>query len=728
MTTATITQIPTPPQETSLDDQIQATWQIIAPFWPLKNLIAVNPLQGFETLPIEEALKQSSAYFLKRSLPAKMDDVNRETIKWLQAYLDDGQATIAMPLRKQGFYQAIRQLAIYDESLHLRNKRKLNWLKSLPDNANAAIEKCVHALNLPADQSETYFKLMLTTLPGWASFIKYQTEWVDANHGHAAIVDKSDYLAIRLIITFLIGPDVESILKWHETPVDENLLEKITTAEKQYEPALLEKLTQCQKTADTTYDAQFIFCIDVRSEPYRRSLESVGNYETFGFAGFFGIAAQITDTITGKTHASCPVLLTPKHKVSESPCCPVQSLSDRKRHRLVTLFKKLYQSIKYTFTTPFALAEGLGLASGTWIGLRTLTPSLANKIKTGVKHLIRRSINVKPCLDTIPFDEKCKSAEAALRAMGMTKNFSSLVVFCGHGSTTENNAYASALDCGACGGHQGCSNARIIADILNEEAVRENLALRGLHIPLETIFIGAKHNTTTDEVTLYTDLPLTTLKNDLKRAQKHAAKIRIRKIAPKSKCIHAKKALEKRSYDWAQVRPEWGLANNAAFIIGPRSLTKSIDLDGRCFLHSYDYTQDQDASSLRTILTAPMVVAQWINAQYLFSTLDNIAYGSGSKITHNITGKIGVIQGNASDLMTGLSLQSLYQSDTIPFHKPQRLLTIVYAPTDMIDQIIASEAILQKLFGNGWVKLIAIDPQTKDSHALNRQLKWEKNS
>ena len=76
------------------------------------------------------------------------------------------------------------------------------------------------------------------------------------------------------------------------------------------------------------------------------------------------------------------------------------------------------------------------------------------------------------------------------------------------------------------------------------------------------------------------------------------------------------------------------------------------------------------------------------NSQYLFSTLDNVAYGAGSKITKNITGKIGIMQGNASDLMSGLPLQSVYRSDKEAYHETVRLMTIVYAPSGFIDKII----------------------------------------
>jgi uncharacterized protein YbcC (UPF0753/DUF2309 family) len=186
----------------------------------------------------------------------------------------------------------------------------------------------------------------------------------------------------------------------------------------------------------------------------------------------------------------------------------------------------------------------------------------------------------------------------------------------------------------------------------------------------------------------------------------------------------ALRATGRRSADWSEVRPEWGLARNAAFIVGPRELTREVDLDGRCFLHSYDWEADDSGAILTTILTAPMVVAQWINSQYLFSTVDNAAYGSGSKATQNVTGKLGVMQGNASDLMHGLPLQSVYSAAGKAHHEPLRLLAVVHAPRERLDAIIRGQEVLRKLFGNGWVTLACLEPAEDRAHVLGRDFGW----
>lgn len=709
-------------------DLVKASFSKIAPFWPLQNLIAVSPLQGLEAQPIEEAMNIAAAYFEQPNLPEAMLLVNIQTMKWLQVYCDQGQATIQMPLRKYGLYNAWRQLAPYDEKLHKNIKEHREFLKSLPEKPEKVIAQNLLRLGIAKEEREQFLTLLLVTLPGWASYIKYQTEWASIDT-HDYQITQLDYLAVRLIITSLLWPQAKQLLSWHKQALEgaiSSKLNQIQVAEASYRIPLLKKIAKQKIQKPHTPEAQFVFCIDVRSEPFRKSLESTGDYQTLGFAGFFGIPVKITEKSSGSSYSSCPVLLQAKHEVIEAPCGVAECLADKKGYERLTSLKKLYQSLKYTFSTPFVLVEALGVFSGIWMGLRTLSLKLASRIKKHLIHLIRRPQEIEPSLSGISFEEQYAYAESALKMMGLTSHFAPLIVFCGHRSSTENNAYATALDCGACAGRHGGSNAKILAAIMNRSAIKMQLARNGIHIPQTTQFLAAEHNTTTDEVILYCEddkEEIQKLKNDLELARKSNSEYRLKKLGVMNSQSYL---AQLRAHDWAQVRPEWGLARNAAFIVAPRDLTCALNLDARCFLHSYDYTQDQQGISLTAILTAPMVVAEWINMQYLFSTVNNVAYGGGSKITQNITGKMGIMQGNASDLMTGLPLQSLYKSDTESYHEPQRLMVVVLAPRIMLNKIIQAQPILQKLFGNGWVQLAVIEPGNNEIYLLNRDFSWGK--
>lgn len=735
----------------NLSNVMLEAWRKITPFWPLKNFVATNPLQGLEDLPFEQAITMGQSYFQSALFPAEMGDINRETIKWCQAFFDEGQATIAMPFREQGLYKAWRQLVLFDKRLHREDKESLKWLANLPLAAEQVILDCLDKLRIPLEKRSLFLTLLLTTLPGWASYIKYKAEWDQSKNATAGCINPADYLAMRLVITYLLWPDAANLVFLHQPPStisQSNPMQRIINAENNYQKPLLKGLSQAvlkKKVRQELPAAQLVFCIDVRSEPFRRAIEAQGNYETFGFAGFFGVPVTINNPLLEESYASCPVLLSPRHVVKEKGLGSQKVLENHfKQRKKVKKISELYCGLKYTFTTPFVLAEMLGFWSGLWMFLRTMLPTFAMKLKQNVLQIFHPIPTMEPVLalesdgSGIALDDQCSYAETSLRMMGLTEHFSPLVILCGHGSATQNNAYQSALDCGACGGHHGAPNARILAAILNQAEVRKNLAQRNIMIPAQTQFIAALHNTTTDEVTLYDreklleTTVLQKLKKDLRAARVMNSHGRCQKMgyikAGLMKEHHFVKHVEKRSQDWAQTRPEWGLARNAAFIVAPRFLTEEIDLDGRAFLHSYNWQQDKDGASLTTILTAPMIVAQWINSQYLFSLLDNVAYGSGSKVTQNVTGKMGIMQGNASDLMHGLPLQSIFISDKKAYHEAIRLLTIVYAPRFYVERIVSQQGNLAKLFKNAWVSLVCIDPEDGGIYHLLRDLTWSKTS
>lgn len=721
--------------------------QCLAPVWPLETFIACNPLQGLESLAFEEALLEGRRLFGSAHAIPKLEAVNRELIKWCGVFLDMGQGTIEAPNRNKGFYAAFKSLSCYDKSLHQGCKNTQSWLNNLPEDAEEAIILCLNKLGVASDYQESFIKESFSYLPGWAGHVKWRAVWKNpsATQDYCPVT-LVDFIAVRLILTASLWPEArwEKKSNKNETAFIESMLAQITKSEQSYQHELMKQLMPQLKniqSAKTRADAQLVFCIDVRSEAFRRSIEPLGAYETLGFAGFFGIPARIHDFNSQSTKDSCPVLLKPRYDIKEQPIAaalPCVKKAEEGR-ALFKMLKNVYYDLKYNYSTPFALVETLGAWCGIAMLAKTVAPGLSDKAAGALSRQFMPILATQPVIQMnssssvygIAPSEQALYGEAVLKMMGLTEHFAKLVVFCGHRSTTKNNPYASALDCGACGGNHGGSNAKILAAILNSQSVRQTLAERGISIPDDTLFYAAEHDTTTDEMTLFEtdsrrqshqDL-LQDLKRDLSLARSINAQARCHTFGLTKQSNSIQTTLT-RSSDWAEVRPEWGLARNAAFIIGPRQLTRNINLDGRSFLHSYDWMQDEDGSSLETILTAPMVVAEWINTQYLFSTLDNVSYGSGSKVTHNVTGLLGVMQGNGSDLMHGLALQSVNSSDEDAYHEPQRLLTIVYAPRDKVDAIIARQDILKTLFFNAWVTLVVIEPTQELAYQLDREGHW----
>lgn len=663
--------------------------------------------------------------------------------QWCSAYLTAAHAPWAMPGWEQGFYPAWRALAGRDRTLPDAVRAGLH---RAPERADDAVLAALERLGVPEADHVEYLRAHLTRQPGFAAHVRWRTE-----HGVAGI-DLVEHLAVRLSYEALLleavgltGPptpvadvapvqDANTPVTTRVPPADRAGL-WLAAYEEHYRAGLLAQLDTVDVDSvgapPNRPAAQVVCCIDTRSEGLRRHLEATGDYETLGFAGFFAVAIRYTDLAGGAPNALCPALIEPTQEVGERPAAGAGEQASRRMAGLAagTGAGESFHAAKDGLITPFALAEGAGWIAGPVAAGRTFLPRWTGRLRARLQERVAPAVTTELEIG-FTFEEAVLFAEVALTTMGLVRDFARLVVLCGHGSTSENNPYQASLDCGACGGQRGGPNARTAASILNSAVVREGLRERGIDLPDDTVFVAAEHDTTLDEVVLLDPhlVPDThardvaALAGDLGRATVGLAVERAADLpgAPRARTgAGVRSALVGRSADWAQVYPEWGLAGNAAFVVGPRALSKGLDLKRRVFLHSYEASVDPDGSALETILTAPMVVAQWISSQYYFSAVDPVVFGSGTKTVHNVLGGVGVLAGHDGDLQLGLPWQSVGHGTTL-VHEPMRLFTVVHAPRAAVQAVIDRNPVLQRLFNNEWVALVVGEPGGGPWYAYTR--------
>lgn len=666
---------------------------------------------------------------------------------WIGAYLSPDPLW-PTPHREGGMFAAWRVLARHDSSLPRAARRHL---KHLPETADGALTAALDRVSVTPDQVRDMLARELQFLPGWVGYIKWRAEKVGD-------VDLTSYLAIRLTLRTLIripldlsaatAPVDERAGLWQRSHtlaaqlVDEPTREDIAvlarvlaahpvpehrfTWQKAYElhyrHALVPTLRTGQSARDerTPAHVQVVMCIDPRSEGFRRHLETNPQVETFGFAGFFGVPVRFARFGARGAINSLPALLAPRHQLTEQPTTSAEGNEHIARGRARDALRQATHIADTSTATPFAFAETTGWLYGITSILRTFTPTLHHRLRRALTGTAQVPSTVS-ITDTFTLEERAGMAETAVRMMGMT-DFAPLVVLAGHSSESANNLYQSALECGACGGNPGAANARAAAAIFNEPAVRDLLRTRGITIPGDTVFVAADHNTARDAITVLDHhlIPAShhTRVAEFDQQQGAAGEKLVRERAaelPGATAQRSVSRVRRRAHDWAEVYPELGLAGNAAMIIGPRTLTRGLHLNRRVFLHSYQTGLDPDGTALETIMTAPLVVAQWINHQYYFSALNPDTLGAGTKTIHNAIGTIGVIAGHTGDLRRGLPWQSVGLGTRL-FHEPMRLTVIIQAPLDRIGDIISRNQVLRNLFDNDWITLTARTDTTTAWH------------
>ncbi|HEU5022287.1 MAG TPA: DUF2309 domain-containing protein [Bryobacteraceae bacterium] len=711
-------------------------------------------------------------------------------IRLCSVFLDQGIACWPMPHREKGFYESVRTLLGQRGGIFPRHLTGIDTeFRRQRDRSFSSVDAVLDYLdaqNLADTQWEEILQSELLALPGWAGLMRKLEESPALAPHESLPCSLMDFLAVRLTLLRVAARAGAAETAPRENPLKTQRRLRLSRAARIYDAArvvsfsaaeigllsdsawtsFVNEVQACngferRRILHLAYErwhersilhglashrkyrglsrlrgrpcAQVFFCLDEREESMRRALEELDpEIETFGAAGYYGVAVDYQGIDDPEGAAFCPVVIQPRHAVLEQFKEKDSALLEGRRWRR-RLFGLLMRN---SFLSSRSLIRGwLSTAA---LGLLSAVPLIGHLLAPRRYAILRNWLNeaflpeprtelrftrkasdsqdsVNGLLIGFTADEKVEAVASILGPAGLKRGFARLVAVLGHGSTSLNNPHESAYNCGACGGRHGSPNARLFAAMANRPEVRIHLRDRGIDIPDDVWFIGGYHDTCSDDVDLFDlDMLPSTHRADLDRFRKTLDEARARNAhervrrfdscPPAASPAEALRHVEERSDHLAQPRPEYGHSSNAVCIVGRRSLTRGLFLDRRAFLVSYDAEQDTDGRSLASLLAAAVPVCAGISLEYYFSFIDNDRYGCGTKLPHNVTSLAGVMDGHASDLRTGLSWQM------VSIHEPVRILFVVETTEEGLSRAIAESASLKRLVENGWIRIAAIDP------------------
>jgi hypothetical protein len=673
--------------------------------------------------------------------------VVRQTGRFCARYFDQRQARWAADKEHSlytAWHQHVNASHLVDKQIGVKGLQRL--FSGLPQETEQALAQLTSDLALPPAALEALCHGLLLDMIGWASWCR-GIDWRAENQGGTSKV-------CRELLTVLLA------WEWAAVALADNAVQKVWRSrwslaarsgldesantdgqlwlwqqafERAWQRQLLLSLNfDANPVAAVKPDVQAVFCMDVRSEVIRRNLEQAdGGIQTKGMAGFFGLALAHQTLSDKPGMRQLPGLLEPDIIAVDTTGTGQGDNVQRSKTNQQELVRQAVRGAKYGSLSTFTLVETTGLAWAWKLVRDSLNKGNGSKGENHEPGQLR--MHHAGTGDPLSDADKIRLGTDFLRSLSLTEHFAPLLVLVGHGAHTDNNAHHAGLACGACGGRNGGLNAQIVADMLNEPVVRAGLEKEGIVIPQETWVVAGQHCTVTDQVQIVrcSALPgshrgvISRFENALSIAgtgvrRERATLLQLNGLGDDALLAE----LQRRTRNWAEVRPEWGLANNAAMLIGNRTLSRGCDLGGRVFMHDYDPKADEDGRVLTTIFGGPVVVASWINLQYFASVTAPETYGAGNKLLHSVIGgNVGVIEGDGSDLRIGLPWQSVHDGENWR-HEPMRLAVLIDAPQERIDLALERTPALATLVRNQWLSMTSLQliKRTRGASSASAQL------
>ncbi len=710
-----------------------------------RELADVQHRPGFRRHGYMFSIKQQCGIVLE-------EQIHPHVFRLVASYLDQGMAAISLGEGQLDFWSALRQQLrtgkIHALSAHLTDQIR----KKSPEDI---VADCLEKLLPEKADRRTFLLEVLMAARGWSGLIA-QVEDRPESLSYPRLIKLVQYVALYLAIF----TERATAGGWEKSKLDlvntntaffaehapvENEGEKICrlwleAMELSFYLDTLrairvnagQKRGRFSKEGKTKFQA--LFCIDDRESSFRRYLEELTDgVETFATPGFFAIDAVYQGPYDAISIKQCPVPVTPRHRI--------RGIAKHKRKLPASRIEmNFWHRYANNLVLGWLISLVFGLFSLVRLGISIAKPSRTFATASSfAAHDDETDLHYERPDGEAPQDgyfegytvsEMAERVARVLRQIGLTHNFAALVAVVGHGSSSTNNPYFAAYDCGACSGRPGFVNARTYATMANRDDVRRLLKAEGIDIPLSTRFIGAIHDTARDEIIFMDEDDVMAHHSDqlkelnaiFNSALEHNAHERTRRFAILNFPYGFKKAMKEvrlRTEMLFEPRPEYNHATNALAIVARRSLSENLFLDRRAFFNSYDPRTDKDGKILNGILTPLVPVCAGINLEYLFSRMDNSVFGAGSKLPHNVFSLLGVGNGAEGDLRTGLPEQM------IEIHDPLRLFILVEQRKDIVLKVLEGNPAVMQWIEKEWVKFCIYD-YVKDVYYWYRRGAFEK--
>ncbi len=289
---------------------------------------------------------------------------------WASAYFDEGQALWSAPRSKSAF-AAWRAFATQDLTPEIIGlKGFASYVANAPDTAHQILARAVSTLGLEPAALETYFHQLLMTLGGWSQVARYKL-W-QAELAGSTDTTTIDLLAIRILWEEALFARYSDAIELKWADVAKAHAAPVSPAPAQIVDVILHEASElaAQRTIAAAFLApspsgepqrpalQAAFCIDVRSEVFRRALESLSpQIRTLGFAGFFGVSTSHRRFASDVHELRLPVLLNPG--VSSVSGDSTEEKNDHEA-RIASRASRAWGRFKLAAVSSFAFVEATG--------------------------------------------------------------------------------------------------------------------------------------------------------------------------------------------------------------------------------------------------------------------------------------------------------------------------------------------------------------------------------